>query len=1356
MKQALLSLFSFNSNKNAKLMFSALFALALCIPMNAQVDLCEEVENLVLACNGNINVALNSECEAEITLAMILSGEPYNNPNYPNLTEDDFQLVLMSDGVVVPAASSNSTFLSNGELGTTITASVSIPECGITCWGSITLEDKNESVLNNCDDLEITCAEFESGASENNIPTFDGNCSITMGSLTFEDDTLGTMCLNGYAVTIERTWTALDDDDNFLATCSQLINVLRMDVDDVVFPEDFIYDYTQNDDCEVFTDEFLVPSRTGEPTGISCPNIMFFFNDTEFELCGVSRKILRSWTVIDWCTGTTREDGQIIKVEDDEPVIKVCPPDTLMFPAAAGKCLAQINLDPFDREHGVGQIQSLVECSDFEMFVEWLPAEPGTTQPREDGEYSEVGIIIEDDGTYSLPMIPEGLAWVRYRFVDACGNASPITNPGVGTDDSGSCYFEVQVIDTLPPTAICEGFTKVSLDQSGFAEVLAESFDDHSFDVCGEVVDFEVKLLEDSTCAGFEDDLEYGPSLRFCCANLGDTLSYMLKVIDNTGRYSECEARVCVTGMDDASFGVVCPADIDRNCGFDYEAHDYGDVQFSSDIDICGMGGTPNVTDISFNTAGLDLCGIGTVRRVVTVEFPNGQTTTCSSTITLTQGNPLAYDDISIETELSVEGCGSQFSGLEPEVIGGFPTIDNNDVCVSLTMDYVDALLTPGNASDECHKILRKWTVIDWCTYEVNNGYTGLYTFDQIIKLNDNTDPAFFDPCVDLTLEAEFPECTAQFSYDIWADDNCTPAGELTYTHVIDVADGSTIQGTGNVIEDVTLPGGVHTVTVTAFDYCGNTDVCVFTVTVVGNNPPVPICLASVVWVLDDDGTADVWASDFDLKSEAGCGSINDLSFSFTNPSAGALTPNMSFDCSDIPNGVGASIELEVFVVDASGAFESCVVTLELQDSQGTCMDADGARATIAGKVFTESLVDMESVELELYENMTNLMNSEITNSGDYIFTDVPFYDGYMLKPGKEDAALNGVSTLDILLIQKHILDIERLDSPYKIIAADVNRSNTITAVDLIEIRKLVLGLYSDWQTTEPWVFVPDSHVFADVENPWNFPETVVYNSLYVSHDQANFFGIKMGDVNGNAAINFTNQKTENRSGQAFRIGANNVDFKAGQDLRVAFNAIEDNNIDGLQFTIEFDASAMTYEGQEAGLLALAGYNIGLQNADEGIITVSYDDIKGIAVGAGVELFALNFKTKLEDKVENVVSINSAITKAEAYTTEGEIQDIVLQTSGSLVQNGSFELFQNQPNPFNNSTEIGFFLPEAGAATLDVMSADGKVIFSKAGSFEKGVNSIIFDATNLENKGILLYRLEFNGYSATKKMIFIN
>jgi len=599
----------------------------------------------------------------------------------------------------------------------------------------------------------------------------------------------------------------------------------------------------------------------------------------------------------------------------------------------------------------------------------------------------------------------------------------------------------------------------------------------------------------------------------------------------------------------------------------------------------------------------------------------------------------------------------------------------------------------------------------------------------------------FADPCVDVTLEADYPNCEALFEFDIWAEDNCTPAGDLTYAWVIQVQGGANLTGTGNFINE-TLPGGVHQVTVTTYDLCGNTDVCIFDVTVIGNNPPSPICLASVVWVLDDEGQADVWASDFDLKSEGGCGSTEDLVFSFTHPDV-AITPNMSFDCSDLENGIGENIPLEVFVIDASGAYESCVVTLILQDSQGVCEDEDGARAYLGGKVFTESLVDIEQVEVQLYENMIDLMNTEMTSAGDYMFQDIPFYNGYMVKPSKDDHPLNGVSTLDIVLIQKHILGIQDLNSPYKLIAADVNKSESISATDLIEIRKVILGLQTEWNNVEPWVFVPDNHIFADDENPWSFPETSVYNGLYVSDADVNFFGIKMGDVTESAIVNFSQDAVESRSSKALRMETSNFEFAAGGELRIPFRAVNENSIDGLQFTVEFDASVLTYNGYEGGIFGLKDGNIGTQRAADGIITISYDDITGIDINVGDALFTLNFASKTTAEVEDVISINSAVTTAQAYDRNGSIQDITLLSSESVTEGESMELFQNQPNPFNNSTEIGFYLPEAGQATLKVMSADGKVIYTDVGNYEKGMNRVNLDASNLGNKGVLLYRLEY-------------
>ena len=60
----------------------------------------------------------------------------------------------------------------------------------------------------------------------------------------------------------------------------------------------------------------------------------------------------------------------------------------------------------------------------------------------------------------------------------------------------------------------------------------------------------------------------------------------------------------------------------------------------------------------------------------------------------------------------------------------------------------------------------------------------------------------------------------------------------------------------------------------------------------------------------------------------------------------------------------------------------------------------------------------------------------------------------YEVIPEKNDDLLNGVTTYDLVLIQKHILGIDQFSSPYKVIAADIDHNNKLTAIDLVELRE--------------------------------------------------------------------------------------------------------------------------------------------------------------------------------------------------------------------------------------------------------------------------------------------------------------
>ena len=100
-------------------------------------------------------------------------------------------------------------------------------------------------------------------------------------------------------------------------------------------------------------------------------------------------------------------------------------------------------------------------------------------------------------------------------------------------------------------------------------------------------------------------------------------------------------------------------------------------------------------------------------------------------------------------------------------------------------------------------------------------------------------------------------------------------------------------------------------------------------------------------------------------------------------------------------------------------------------------------------------------------------------------------------------------------------MGVQPLNSPYKMIAADVNQSGTITTLDMILIRRLILGVDQAFSQTSSWRFVPADYDFPVPENPFaggGFPELFSFPEL--KRDTiVHFIGIKSGDVNGTAIL---------------------------------------------------------------------------------------------------------------------------------------------------------------------------------------------------------------------------------------------
>lgn len=167
---------------------------------------------------------------------------------------------------------------------------------------------------------------------------------------------------------------------------------------------------------------------------------------------------------------------------------------------------------------------------------------------------------------------------------------------------------------------------------------------------------------------------------------------------------------------------------------------------------------------------------------------------------------------------------------------------------------------------------------------------------------------------------------------------------------------------------------------------------------------------------------------------------------------------------------------------------------------------------TISGGIFTESGDPVPSVTVNLTGDATDNFVTGI--DGLYSFT-VPAGGSYTIAPSKNDdiTANNGISTLDIILIQKQILSVDSLDTPCKIIAADVNGSQSVSTLDIVLMRTVILGNVSSFPNGRLWEFVKSDFVFDNL-HVFSFEKSRTYSGISQSQINQDFIGIKLGDVN--------------------------------------------------------------------------------------------------------------------------------------------------------------------------------------------------------------------------------------------------
>ena|GEM_PF-281273 len=270
-------------------------------------------------------------------------------------------------------------------------------------------------------------------------------------------------------------------------------------------------------------------------------------------------------------------------------------------------------------------------------------------------------------------------------------------------------------------------------------------------------------------------------------------------------------------------------------------------------------------------------CGIYFLRRTYTATDHAGMSASCTMEYLFTGSGledvvwPRNWDGITNNNpmlECSATFPKDQYGNPHPNYTGWPSGYDKS--CDRIEVFYTDRVY----ASDCGPKILRDWVVIDDCWGLIEE-------WTQIIRIVDSTPPKVCGPD-DILVN----------NLGIVSTNGWTCTGDLVVPKPLicdncDEDPGYSVSATAGTVVYVPatktwvvfgLPKGIHTITYTVFDWCGNSSEHSFNVEVYDGIPPTPVCEQYKQVSLTFDGissSAKVWANSFDSGShDSGCGPV--------------------------------------------------------------------------------------------------------------------------------------------------------------------------------------------------------------------------------------------------------------------------------------------------------------------------------------------------------------------------------------------------------------------------------------------------------------------------------------------------
>ena len=362
-------------------------------------------------------------------------------------------------------------------------------------------------------------------------------------------------------------------------------------------------------------------------------------------------------------------------------------------------------------------------------------------------------------------------------------------------------------------------------------------------------------------------------------------------------------------------------------------------------------------------------------------------------------------------------------------------------------------------------------------------------------------------------------------------------------------------------------------------------------------------------------------------------------------------------------------------------------------------------------------------------------------------------YTGFFVngeRLGPDDDVRNGLSVADLICLNRHILGLEPLPL-YAQLAADVNKSGSIAGFDLVELRKVLLGIYPNFPNSANWRIVSPNCTFPNPANPFQ----AVCNAFPIAElpnydgDTLSLVAVKVGDLDGDYKFDGPYQAPQ--GGNAVPLFMPALNLQAGDSVAIPVYLKQPLDPGGFQAGFRYNTASLS-------LFDIAPVQ---GTSDNWAVFAAQGLITNVLLTTGSPIPAdtlayLMFAVKKGGPLNQAIWLDSTgFTSifSSGCGTGGPLELEFETASAVSAATAGIRISPAYPNPFVSQAIVQLELDQPTVLRLEVWDINGRLTHVQDYDLASGRQTVVIPAEAVARGSLGVYRLMAEGFTAVGKVM---